>query len=180
MSHHRKTMIWGGGYFLRSFWYKIHLPPNRFYSTKIGISQLLFPIFIPKKNSLGRTIFLRDSGMFSRGRDIITFWWFSNLRFNWIYFYQFGSSTKITQYTLTCKELANPMVPLIIPKFDFLTKKQHLKVKNHHFLMGFSVCRARTILLSPCWSDLRVPMVTLSCRTLEHLKRSWKLPSEEK
>jgi hypothetical protein len=38
------------------------------------------------------------------------------------------------------------MVPLIIPKFEFLVEKRHLKVKNHHFLMGFSVCRAQTIL----------------------------------
>jgi hypothetical protein len=42
-------------------------------------------------------------------------------------------------------ELANPTVPLIIPEFEFLTEKQHVKVKNHHFLMVFSVCRARTI-----------------------------------
>jgi len=48
-----------------------------------------------------------------------------------------GSSTKITQYTSTRKELVNPTVPLIIPKFEFLTEKQRLKVKNHHFLMVF-------------------------------------------
>jgi hypothetical protein len=30
------------------------------------------------------------------------------------------------------------------------------------------------IVLSPCWSDLRVTIATLSCRTLEHLKRSEK------
>ena len=80
------------------------------------------------------------------GRGIITFWWFSNLLFNWISFYQLGSSTKITQYTSMRRELANPTVPLIIPKFEFLTEKQGLKVKNHHFLMVFfSVCRARKI-----------------------------------
>jgi hypothetical protein len=28
--------------------------------------------------------------------------------------------------------------------------------------------------VSPCWSDLRVTIATLSCRTLEHLKRSEK------
>jgi len=53
--------------------------------------------------------------------------------------------SKITQYTLTRKELANPTVPLIIPKFEFLTKKQRLKVKNHQKMMGFSVLRAQTI-----------------------------------
>ena len=101
----------GGGYFLRSFWYKIHLPPSRFFSTTIGISRILFPqLFSSKINSLGLTIFLRDSDMFSRGREIITFWWFSNLLFHWIYFYQFCSSTKITQYTFTRKELANPLI----------------------------------------------------------------------
>ena len=116
MSHHQKTMIWGG-YFLGNFWYKIHLPPSRFFSTTIGISRILFPqLFSSKINSLGLTIFLRDSDMFSRGREIITFWWFSNLLFHWIYFYQFCSSRKITQYTFTRKELANPS---IIPKFNF-------------------------------------------------------------
>jgi len=100
--------------------------------------------------------------MFSRGHKIITFWWFSNLLFNWIYFYQFGSSTKITQYTSTRKELANPTVPLVIPKFEFLTEKQRRKVKNHQKMMGFSVCRARTITVLPavfsvsvfCWYQI--------------------------
>jgi len=44
------------------------------------------------------------------------------------------------------KELANPTVPLIIPKFKVLTEKQRLKVENHQKMMFFLVCRARTII----------------------------------
>ncbi len=36
------------------------------------------------------------------------------------------------------------------------------------------------LFISPCWSDLRVTVVTLTCRTLEHLKRSKKWPPEVK
>ena len=45
-------------------------------------------------------------------------------------------------------KLANPTVPLIIPKFKFLTKKQHLIVKNHRKMIFFLVCRARTIFVT--------------------------------
>ena len=84
--------------------------------------------------------------MFSRGRKRITFWSLSNLFFNWIPFYQFGSSWKISQYISTRKSKANRMVLLVTPKFEFLTEKQRLKVKNDHFLIVFTGGRARTIL----------------------------------
>ena len=37
------------------------------------------------------------------------------------------------------------MVLLVTPKFEFLTEKQRLKVKNDHFLNVFTGGRARTI-----------------------------------
>ena len=37
------------------------------------------------------------------------------------------------------------MVLLVTPKFEFLTEKQRLKVKNDHFLIVFTGGRARTI-----------------------------------
>ena len=138
----------GGGISYVAFDIKFTSRQVGFFPRQLGFLEFCSRNYFPQKNSLGRTIFLRDSGMFSRGRKIITFWWFSNLLFNWIYFYQFGSSTKITQYTSTRKELANPTVPLIIPKFEFLTKKQRLKVKNHHFLMGFSVCEKQQCIVN--------------------------------
>ena len=41
------------------------------------------------------------------------------------------------------------MVLLVTPKFEFLTEKQRLKVKNDHFLIVFTGGRARTIIISP-------------------------------
>ena len=50
----------------------------------------------------------------------------------------------------------------IIPKFEFLAKKQHLKVKNHHFLMGFMIGRVRTIAHSSALPPVRSAYSLLS------------------
>ncbi len=42
-----------GGHFLRSFWYRIHLPPNRFSSKIIKTFMILFPSIIFSSKLIG-------------------------------------------------------------------------------------------------------------------------------
>ena len=84
-----KTKYDLGGHFLRSFWYRIHLPPNSFSSKIIKTFMFCSQSWLLHQNSLGLVIFLWDSGIFSSGRKTIIFWWFSKL-----FFFEF-LSTKI-------------------------------------------------------------------------------------
>ncbi len=51
---------------------------------------------------------------------------------------------------------------------------QRLTGKLGHLVEGAQWVFHLLTHLSPCWSDRRVTIVTLGCRTLEHLKRSEK------